>query len=157
MNSRLGLPTAARSLSCRSISGCAALCANINASIIASSLTSAPPPSTMTIASRLAATMRSRSDFSRCAKVGLMTSSPPMRPTRTPAYGPAQGMSLRCSAHEAPVIASTSDAFSRSVETTIAITCESKRQPLGNSGRDGRSMRREVNTSTSVIRPSRLK
>jgi hypothetical protein len=66
-------------------------------------------------------------------------------------------MSERCSAVDAPVIASTSDAFSRSVDTTIAITCVSKRQPLGNRGRDGRSMSREVNTSTSVIRPSRLK
>ena len=44
-----------------------------------------------------------------------------------------------------------------SVETTIAITCVSNRQPLGNRGRDGRSMSREVSTSTSVIRPSRLK
>ena len=58
---------------------------------------------------------------------------------------------------EAPVIASTSEAFSRSVETTMAITCVSNRQPLGKSGRDGRSMRREVSTSTSVMRPSRLK
>ena len=66
-------------------------------------------------------------------------------------------MSDRCSAIDAPVIASTSDAFSRSVDTTIAITCVSNRQPFGKRGRDGRSMSREVNTSTSVIRPSRLK
>ncbi len=54
-------------------------------------------------------------------------------------------------------MASTSEPFSRSVETTMAITCVSNRQPLGKSGRDGRSMRREVSTSTSVMRPSRLK
>ena len=61
-NSRFGLPTAARSFSCRSMSGCAALWANISASTITSSPTSAPPPSTITMASRLAATIRSSSD-----------------------------------------------------------------------------------------------
>jgi hypothetical protein len=58
--------------------------------------------------------------------------------------------------HRAPVIASVRRVLAI-VDTTIAITCVSKRQPLGNRGRDGRSMSREVNTSTSVIRPSRLK
>ena len=156
-NSRFGLPTAARSFSWRSISGWADWWANMRASTITSSPSSAAPPSTITIASRLQATSRSRSERARSANVGFTTSLPSMRPTRTPAYGPAHGMSDRCSAIEAPVIASTSDAFSRSVETTIAITCVSNRQPLGNRGRDGRSMSREVSTSTSVIRPSRLK
>ena len=84
-NTRFALPTAARSLSCRSMSGCASLWANISASTMTSSLTSAHPPSTITIASRLAATIRSRSDVSRSAKVGLITNLPSMRPTRTPA------------------------------------------------------------------------
>jgi hypothetical protein len=52
---------------------------------------------------------------------------------------------------EAPVMASTSVGFSRSVESTVPMTCVSKRHPLGNSGRQGRSMRREVRISTSVI------
>ena len=156
-NSRFGLPTAARSFSCRSMSGWAALWANMSASISTSSATSAPLPSTMTMASRLAATNRSSSDSSRWAKVGLTTNWPPIRPTRTPANGPAQGMSERCSAIDAPVMASTSVGFSRSAESTVAMTWVSKRQPLGNSGRQGRSMRREVSTSSSVRRPSRLK
>ena len=46
------------------------------------------------------------------AKVGLTTNLPSMRPTRTPANGPAHGMSEMCSAADAPVIASTSVAFS---------------------------------------------
>ena len=157
MNSRFGLPTAARSFSCRSMSGCAALCANISASTMTSSATCCAPPSTITMASRLAATIRSSSEVSRWATVGLTTNSPSMRPTRTPANGPAQGMSDRCSAAEAPVMASTSVRFSRSVESTVAMTCVSKRHPFGKSGRHGRSMRREVSTSVSVRRPSRLK
>ena len=85
-NSRLGLPTAARSFSCRSMSGWAAWWANMRASTMTSSPTSAPPPSTITMASRLAATMQVEIGASaRSAKVGLTTSLPSMRPTRTPA------------------------------------------------------------------------
>ncbi len=54
-------------------------------------------------------------------------------------------------------MASTSVGFSRSVDSTVAITWLSKRQPFGNSGRLGRSIRRAVSISASVRRPSRLK
>jgi len=53
-------------------------------------------------------------------------------------------------------MASTSVGFSRSVDNTVAITWVSKRHPLGNSGRQGRSMIREVSTSVSVSRPFAL-
>ncbi len=54
-------------------------------------------------------------------------------------------------------MANTSVGFSRSVDKTMAMTWVSKRHPLGKSGRQGRSMIREVSTSVSVSRPSRLK
>ena len=58
---------------------------------------------------------------------------------------------------ETQVIASTSEAFSRSVEITTAAIWVSLRQPFLNSGRLGRSIRREVSVSFSEGRPSRLK
>ena len=61
------------------------------------------------------------------------------------------------SAAEAPVMASTSESFSVSAESTSAMTCVSRRQPFGNSGRIGRSISRLVSTSFSVGLPSRLK
>ena len=115
------------------------------------------PPSTITIASREAATIMSISLSSRSAVVGKAMNWPPTRPIRTPANGPAQGTSDRCSAQEAPVIASTSAAFSLSNDTTLAMIWVSLRQPLGNSGRDGRSIKRATSTSDSAGRPSRRK
>ena len=56
-------------------------------------------------------------DFSRSANVGLTTNSPSTRPTRTPASGPAHGMSRDVQRARAPVIASTSDGFSLSDES----------------------------------------
>ena len=61
------------------------------------------------------------------------------------------------SAAEAPVMASTSLSFSVSAEITNAMICVSWRQPAGNSGRIGRSIRRLVSTSFSLGLPSRLK
>ena len=42
-------------------------------------------------------------------------------------------------------------------ESTVTTTCVSCLKPSMNSGRIGRSMRREVSVSFSVGRPSRLK
>ena len=61
------------------------------------------------------------------------------------------------SAAEAPINATTSGSFSRSCVRTVQITCVSLRNPLGKSGRIGRSIKREVNVSFSLGRPSRLK
>ena len=159
VNSRLGLPTAARSFSCRSMSGCAALCANISASMSTSSATSAAPPSTITMASRLAATIRSSSEVVPLGEGRVDDELAADRGRRARRRtGPAHGMSDRCSAVEAPVIARTSVGFSRSVEThgRDRPACRSA-SPWGTAAGDGRSMRREVRTSASVMRPSRLK
>jgi hypothetical protein len=61
------------------------------------------------------------------------------------------------SAAEAPSIAGMSESISGSSDTTVATTWISLRKPSGNSGRIGRSIRREVSVSFSVGRPSRLK
>ena len=66
-------------------------------------------------------------------------------------------MSEISSAVEAPMIARVSESFSRSTERTRPMTWVSHAYPLGNSGRSGRSIIREVRTSFSVGRPSRLK
>ena len=73
------------------------------------------------------------------------------------AIGVSNGMSEMPSAKEAPVSARTSESFSWSAESTKAMTCVSKRQEDGKSGRSGRSMQREVSVSFSLGRPSRRK
>ena len=78
-------------------------------------------------------------------------------PTRTPAIVFSNGISDSASAAEAPVIASTSESFSWSADSSSAMICVSYRQPGGNSGRHGRSIRRLVSTSFSGGLPSRLK
>ena len=80
-----------------------------------------------------------------------------MRPIRTAAIGPLNGMSESVSATDAPSIAMTSGSFSLSCESTVAMTCVSQLKPFGKSGRIGRSIRREVRISFSAGRPSRLK
>ena len=80
-----------------------------------------------------------------------------MSPTRTPAIVFSNGSDEIDSAAEAPVIARTSESFSVSAEMSSATICVSKNQPLGNSGRIGRSIRRLVSTSFSAGLPSRLK
>ena len=86
-----------------------------------------------------------------------MTYSPSISPTRTPAIVAWNGISENASAADAPVIASTSESFSESADSTSATTCVSCRQPGVKSGRIGRSMSRLVRTSFSVGLPSRLK
>ena len=61
------------------------------------------------------------------------------------------------SAAELPTMATMSGSFSRSCASTVQMTWVSFLKPFTNSGRIGRSMRREVSTSFSVGRPSRLK
>ena len=54
-------------------------------------------------------------------------------------------------------MATISGSFSMSWESTVTMTCVSCLKPSTNSGRIGRSIRREVSVSFSVGRPSRLK
>jgi hypothetical protein len=71
--------------------------------------------------------------------------------------GPRNGTPETVSAAEAPTIETTSGSFSRSWLRTVQTTCVSLTKPSANSGRIGRSMRREVSVSFSDGRPSRLK
>ena len=86
-----------------------------------------------------------------------MINSSPTIPTRTPAIVRWKGISEIDSAADAPVIARTSESCSSSADRTRAMTCVSRRQPDGNSGRIGRSISRQVSTSFSAGLPSRLK
>ena len=61
------------------------------------------------------------------------------------------------SAAEAPTNEAMSGSFSRSWLRTVQMTWVSLRNPSANSGRMGRSIRREVSVSFSLGRPSRLK
>ena len=54
--------------------------------------------------SMLAATVRAKSLFSRCSRVGFTTSWPSTRPIYTPAMGPFQGISEMEMAMEVPII-----------------------------------------------------
>ena len=71
--------------------------------------------------------------------------------------GPENGMPDSATAAEEPIMASTSGSFSSSAETTRLMTWSSLRKALGNRGRSGRSMSRQVSVSFSSGRPSRLK
>ena len=121
-----------------------------------SSGSSFAPASTIITASWEPAMVRFSSDFSRCSTVGLMMNCPSTRPTRTPAIGPAHGISETESAQDAPIIAAISGGLSCSTESTVAMTSTSLRNPFGNSGRIGRSIRRAQRIASLAGRPSRL-
>ena len=70
------------------------------------------PASTIMIASRVPATIRSSSESFIWLKVGLTTNSPSIRPTRTEAIGPLNGISLIVSAADAAIVPTTSGRFS---------------------------------------------
>ena len=130
---------------------------NVTAPSITSSVSSLASDSTISTPSLVPATMRSRSEVAISVCSGLILNSPPNTPTRAAPIGPMNGMPEIVSAAEQPTIATMSGSFSRSWLSTVAMTCTSLRKPSGNSGRTGRSMRREVSVSFSVGRPSRLK
>ena len=58
---------------------------------------------------------------------------------------------------DAAIMATTSGSLTRSCESTVQMTRTSFLKPSTNSGRIGRSIRREVSVSFSVGRASRLK
>jgi hypothetical protein len=68
-----------------------------------------------------------------------------------------KGMPEMVSAAEVPIRPAMSGSFCWSKARTVAMICVSLRKPLGNSGRMGRSIRREISVSRSVGLPSRLK
>ena len=83
-------------------------------------------------------------------ELGLSTYSSLMKPTRAPPIGPMNGAPDSVSAAEAATMATMSGSFSRSCDSTVMMICVSQRQPSANSGRIGRSIRREVSVSFSV-------
>ncbi len=77
------------------------------------------------MASFVPATTRSRSLDGSSDSGGLIKYFPSLNPTRTPATGPAKGISEICNAQLAPKIASCEGDILGSKETTLAITCVS--------------------------------
>ncbi len=126
------------------------------ASAITSSVRSLTPASTIMIASRVPETMRSSDESASCVVVGLMTNSSSMRPIRTAAIGPRNGISLIVSAADAAIVPRTSGLFSWSVEKTVMTHWTSSLYPSGNNGRIGRSVRRAARMAASDGRASRL-
>jgi hypothetical protein len=71
--------------------------------------------------------------------------------------GPSKGMPEIISAAEAALMARTSWGLTWSAPKMVPTTCTSLRNPLGNEGRSGRSMRRQVRMAWSDDFPSRRK
>ena len=136
------MPTVSRSCACSAQSFLISPWAMSRASRISASGISLAPASTMRMASSVPATIRSRSDSpsARSASEGLMTKLPSILPMRTAPTGVGTGMSEIISAAEAPFIASTSYGVMWSTDSGMATSCVSRFQPLGKSGRMGRSM-----------------
>ena len=87
----------------------------------------------------------------------MTTSSSPKRPMRTAPIGPRKGSDETTSAAEAPLIARMSCACTPSIDSTVAMTWTSFWNPLGQSGRIGRSTMRAFRVAFSEALPSRLK
>ena len=119
--------------------------------------TSFAPASIMTILSAEPATVKFRSETLRWAVMGFSTISPSTKPTLMAAMGPAKGMSEMLMAMEAAIKPAISGELSTSLARTVTTTETSLRMSLGNSGRMGRSIIREVRIAFSVGRPSRFR
>ena len=76
---------------------------------------------------------------------------------RTAPMGPSKGMPDSIRAAEAVLMARTSWGLTWSAAKIVPTTWTSLRNPSGNDGRRGRSMRRQVRMAWSVARPSRRK
>jgi hypothetical protein len=71
--------------------------------------------------------------------------------------GPLKGMPEMARAAEAPSSAGMSGSISGSRDSTVTMIWTSFMKPLGNRGRSGRSMSRQVRVFLLAGRPSRLK
>ncbi len=80
-----------------------------------------------------------------------------MKATRAAPIGPMNGAPESVSAADAATMATMSGEFSWSCDMVVTMIWVSQRQPSANSGRIGRSIRRETRVSRSLGRPSRLK
>ena len=122
---------------------------------ISSSDTSLAPASIMAMRSSVEATVTAISLTLRSSALGLMINSPSIRPTETPEMGPFQGMSEMERAMEVPIMAAISGELSWSTDITVQTMDTSLRMSLGNRGRMGRSIMRQVRVAFSLGRPSR--
>ena len=125
-------------------------------------MASVPPASTIMIAIspasvRRPATTSSNVDSSPSWYVGCAIHSPWWCANRTAPIGPLKGMPETVNAADAPLIDAMSCGFSRSAPRMVEMTCTSLRNPSGNDGRNGRSVRRHVRIACSPGRPSRRK
>ncbi len=127
------------------------------ASRITSSGTSLAPASTMMMASLVPATIRSKSLSLLCSEVGLITKWPSTRPTCTAATGPANGISERERATDAPIKPVVSEGQSGSTDNTVTTTWISRVKSFGKSGRIERSIARAARMALSGGLPSRRK
>ena len=76
---------------------------------------------------------------------------------RTAPIGPSKGMPESMRAAEAALMASTSCGLTWSAPKMVPTTWTSLRKPLGNDGRSGRSISRQVKMAWSDALPSRRK
>ena len=132
-------------------------CAMSSASRISASGISLAPASTIRMASSVPETTRSRSAVRRSSSFGLTTKLPSILPIRTAPTGSGKGMLETISAAEAPFMARMSYGTTWSIDSGIETSCVSRCQPLGKSGRRGRSIMRATRVPFSPERPSRLK
>ena len=124
---------------------------------ISSSETSLAPASIMAMRSSVEATVTAIWLTLRWAALGLMINSPSTRPTETPEMGPFQGISEMDRAMEVPMRAAISGELSWSTDITVQTMDTSLRMSLGNRGRMGRSIIRQVRVAFSLGRPSLFK
>ena len=139
------------------MTGCIRSWPNVTAPSITSSDSSFASDSTIRTALLVPATTRSRSDSASAANPGLSRYRPSAYPTRAAPIGPLNGIPEQATAADAPTMAGMSGSMSGSTEITVAMIWVSLRKPLGNRGRIGRSISRQVRISFSPGRPSRRK
>ena len=95
----------------QSIAATISWCARLSPARISGSGTCFAPPSTITSAPRLPATTRSMSHSALSSGVGLTIQRSAIRPRRTAAIGPRNGISEIASAADAPMNAGMSGVF----------------------------------------------
>ena len=115
-----------------------------------SSLSSLASDSTISTASAVPATTRSSWVSTISSSVGLSTYSSLMKPTRAAPIGPLKGAPEIVSAAEAATSARMSGSFSMSCDSTVTMIWVSLRQPSTNSGRIGRSIKRETSVRPAL-------
>ena len=96
-------------------------------------------------------------ESSRAEYPGFKIYCPSLYPTRAAPIGPAKGTPEIAKAAEVPISATISGSVSFSTDITVITTWTSFRNPLGNNGRIGLSIKRLVSVSFSVGLPSRRK